>query len=938
MGDELLPGERSTWVKPVIGFKRQDQWLLLTVTSAGVTQKAFFPLFQWPSSQPSAASVAPDGFPEGGQHWKDMLGLLLPTEKRDVATQPEHTARAFQILAALGATRRLRGPKAMCETGQLSKLPAWKGTKSRVVTQSVDDWTQRGLSPRPPNQLLEFRKRVSKKEGREKSIAPHPAQARFCDIDRVEFIPDLRCDRDTPAAVAVRDWLAEVGVPAEDRTVPANPTVHQMDRFDSDPCVGRDDELATLAKALSAQARRFRIYGPAGVGKSRIAVAFALANCTSREDVWFLTFREDRAIDTSLELDNTILEKMGRPRQEREGAARESVLKALSGKDRWFVFDNCETIDQPILADLLCRKEVAAHVVVTTQDIEFPDGAPNTSGFVALPLRHFRVDVVTSSSGAYACFRSYIKRRVELFDRHESEIVSLLKLTGGMPLAIRVVAIELDETMKLDGRGDWFRRELVESAAALYRARGAPDAGIDAVVACLRWSYERLRATDPICAEILRRLAVFDSEVDEDIAREVVSGLEPMVFQELINRMNRRWDLSVTEYHGVRRLSLLPHIRLFLSGVLWGPGYRPSTEYLATVGRMLDDAVAYSRRYAIDLWVRDRGQNVVHLGRQDAFLFRAWRLANNFGTADQVLNLWRNLLAYLEMTYRWDAVREDAQKAFDRLDEADPVQRFLMRWMKINNFAFAEIRKSDLLIEAGLEACRPHLERAEKELRSVLTELKADEVAGIRWGDDAQVQGMPYSLMSYACRHLGTAVKNRWRASKVPLGTEAANQYRNEIAQIFADARCYLDRFESDPSARIVYQCSLAGVLNAEAGLLLDMTPMAEPEATSAREKALVLAGQSAELSLKVGDRWRAAHSWGLMGKILRDLRRYDECYECLKSALDTSWEVGRFDCMRSALATLIEVRPLLQVPGINAKIASYEAELRAAEVRGDLG
>jgi len=688
-----------------------------------------------------------------------------------------------------------------------------------------------------------------------------------------------------------------------------------------------------------AQAHRFRIYGPGGVGKSRIAVAFAVVNCTSREDVLFLTFREDREIATSLDLDNTILEKMGRPRQEREGAARASVLKALSGKDRWFIFDNCETINQTILVDLLCRKEVAAHVVVTTQDIEFPDGSPQSSGFVALPLRHFGVDIVTSSSGAYACFRSYIKRRhVELFDRHESEIVSLLKLTGGMPLAIRVVAIELDETMKIDGRGNWFRRELVECAAELHRARGAPDAGIDAVAACLRWSYERLRATDPTCAEILRRLAVFDSEVDEDIAREVVSGLELMVFQELINRLNRRWDLSVTEYHGVRRLSLLPHIRLFLYGVLRGPVDDPSSELPVTVSRMLDHAVAYSRRHAIDLWVRDRGQNVVSLGRQDAFLFRAWRLASDFGTADQVLNLWRNLLAYLEMTYRWDAVREDAPKAFARLDDADPVQRFLMRWMKINNFAFAEIRKSDLLIEAGLEACRPHLERAEKELRSVLTELKVDEAAGIRWGDDAQVHGMPYSLMSYACRHLGTAVKNRWRASKVPLGTEAANQYRNEIAQIFADARSYLDRFESDSSASVVYQCSLAGVLNAEAGLLLDMTPMVEPEATKAREKALVLAGQSAELSLKVGDRWRAAHSWGLMGKILRDLRRYEECYGYLASALDTSRDVGRFDCMRSALATLIEVRPFVEIPGIEGKIVSYEAELRAAEVRGDLG
>ncbi len=397
--------------------------------------------------------------------WARQFGERLRADWRDALLRAASAAAAGPALAL---TERLDAHERLAEEVQRLRLAALAGS---------------GRADAARRELAAFRATLR----RELDAAPSAAFERFA----LQQLPPL------PAADTAADGAAE----------PA------------DALIGRSDELQQ-ARQLLERTRLLTLAGLGGVGKTRLArtLQAELAPAFEAGSAW-LPLAE---LAEPREVLGLLADALGAaPAADRSGLV--PLLERLGGGRRLLVFDNAEHLLDaeaalPRLVDRLRSACPALHILVTSRvPLALADEAVLRLQGLALPAPD---DAAALSSAAARLFAAQARRRAAGFDAagEAAHVVRIARLTGGLPLALRIAA-------------GWLRwLSCAQVADELQRSLDALDAasddGVLGVRATLERSWQRLPAP---ALRALTRLAVFAGPFDPAAAREVAEAGLPLL-------------------------------------------------------------------------------------------------------------------------------------------------------------------------------------------------------------------------------------------------------------------------------------------------------------------------------------------------------------------------------------------------------------------------
>ena len=317
--------------------------------------------------------------------------------------------------------------------------------------------------------------------------------------------------------------------------------------------LGREDDLSRLTSVL-ADARLVTLWGPGGVGKTRLALEFATAIASRYRDGVRLcdlsTVRRAgevaRAVATAVQLE----ERAGRPLDEQ-------VVARLASSRLLLVLDNCEHVATTAarLIDTVLRETAEVDVIVTSRVRLLSEGEhvwPVTSLSSAAsesPAVRLFIDRAHAADPAFAPSRRDVER-----------IRQLCATLDGLPLAIELAAARVPGMSLTELLGHLDQRF---SLLAGDR-RNERHQSLSAVV---RWSYDLLTPREQ---RVFRRLAVFAGRFDLDAARAVASG-NGITEDEAVATVTRLVDCSMITVHRADETttySLLETLRAFGSALL----------------------------------------------------------------------------------------------------------------------------------------------------------------------------------------------------------------------------------------------------------------------------------------------------------------------------------------------------------------------------------
>jgi predicted ATPase/DNA-binding CsgD family transcriptional regulator len=380
-------------------------------------------------------------------------------------------------------------------------------------------------------------------------------------------------------AVADRAALAEVGVQLRrssraDTGLPAPLT----------SLVGRTDETSELAGLLDAH-RLVTLLGPAGVGKTRLAMLVATVHAEAFPDGARLA--DLAPVEPEL-VGDTLARALGVVPQ--PGWSLRDVLRDVAGATRCLLLvDNCEHLIAEvaeIVADLLAA---GGHLRVLATSRE-PLGVPGEVSYQVqpLPVPTVRASSRAATVGTYDAVRLFVDRAATaspgftLTDGNAPAVAALCQRLDGLPLAIELAASRVRSFAPNELVRHLDRRfELLSGGArtALPRQRTLRGA--------IDWSYELL---DDDERALFDRLGVFPADFDFEAARAVSEAHDPDGAA-VIALLPRLVDKSLvsTVGRGTGRYRLLETIRTYAAERLAASGAEPAarrqhaTHYLAAV-------------------------------------------------------------------------------------------------------------------------------------------------------------------------------------------------------------------------------------------------------------------------------------------------------------------------------------------------------------------
>jgi non-specific serine/threonine protein kinase len=311
------------------------------------------------------------------------------------------------------------------------------------------------------------------------------------------------------------------------------------------PFVGRDEELADLAKALPT-ARLLTITGAGGSGKTRLAceAVVRLANAYGRVGWADLSSIQDpELVPTQIA---SALQLAERP----DESPRDIVIGAICEIRTLLVLDNCEHLVDACaeIADALLRACPRLTILATSREAL---GVTSEVSWLVPPLACGEA-VQLFTDRAQATLPSF-----SLTAANTETVSEICRRLDGMPLAIELAAARVrvlspDQIAKrLD---DAFRLLTSGSRTALPRHR--------TLRATMEWSFSLLAAREQV---LLRRLAVFAGTFSLEAAEAVCAG-DPLDPEDILDGVTALVDKSLvtmTAGDGVARYRMLETVRQY---------------------------------------------------------------------------------------------------------------------------------------------------------------------------------------------------------------------------------------------------------------------------------------------------------------------------------------------------------------------------------------
>jgi predicted ATPase/DNA-binding SARP family transcriptional activator len=308
------------------------------------------------------------------------------------------------------------------------------------------------------------------------------------------------------------------------------------------PMTGRDADLAAVSQ-LCAEQRLVTLVGPAGIGKTRLAIEVAtVAGC---QDGACLV-RLEGALNAA-----AILAALAAALDVSE-RSENSVINHLLGSDLLLVLDNCEQAVDDV-AELASRLISAAPWISVLCTSQLPLGVDGETIYALAPLS--LADSVQLFARRAADHRSSFVMPEDAAPTVESVCRSL----DGLPLAIELAAART-RTMSVDEIG----RRLDDRFALLRDPTSRRPDRQRALEAAISWSYELLFPDDQ---RGLWALSCFTDGASLTGLEHVLAALEvpSEVAADVVGRLTDR-SLVTVEFPvngGTARYRLLDSIRVF---------------------------------------------------------------------------------------------------------------------------------------------------------------------------------------------------------------------------------------------------------------------------------------------------------------------------------------------------------------------------------------
>lgn len=334
--------------------------------------------------------------------------------------------------------------------------------------------------------------------------------------------------------------------------------------------VGVESTVARLRRTLT-QHRLVTLVGPGGLGKTRLAVAAALAEVGDRSTT--PDRRSDRVEFVPLAACHTpadVLDAMLLALQVdlRQADAQAALVEALDQPHALIVLDNCEQLAPGCGAMIAALAERLPRVrwLITSRRALGLDGEREFP-VPPLPLPEPRAslaELARNPAVALLIDRAQaVREGVRLDDDHAADMVRIVRLLEGVPLAIELAATRLRTLtparllQRLQARDD--------SALALLSRQG-PRSGHDprhaSMVEVIAWSWALLA---PAAQRLLAALSVFGGSFGAD-AVDALAGPGEAAPDLLLDELVQHSMLRAPDADG--RFALYEPIREFAAGTL----------------------------------------------------------------------------------------------------------------------------------------------------------------------------------------------------------------------------------------------------------------------------------------------------------------------------------------------------------------------------------
>ncbi|MDT0165785.1 tetratricopeptide repeat protein [Actinotalea sp. AC32] len=270
--------------------------------------------------------------------------------------------------------------------------------------------------------------------------------------------------------------------------------------------VGRAPDVAALAEVVTAGARLTTLTGPAGTGKTRLALAAAEAlDGRFADGVYFVSLAPVTTVDVMW---SAVADALGTPG---ESKAPPSFLEHLAPRQVLLVLDNLEQLpDAATVVRALLEASPRTQVVATSRR------PLHLSGEHEVPVRPLDEDAAVE---LYASRARLVRPGFEVTAGNRRDVVEICRRLDHLPLAVEVVAARaklLSPRATLDRLDQVLEpnRPLVDVPARQQTLRAALD-----------WSHEllpeHLRRT-------FRRLGVCEGDVDLPTVAALTGTADPL--------------------------------------------------------------------------------------------------------------------------------------------------------------------------------------------------------------------------------------------------------------------------------------------------------------------------------------------------------------------------------------------------------------------------
>jgi tetratricopeptide (TPR) repeat protein len=305
---------------------------------------------------------------------------------------------------------------------------------------------------------------------------------------------------------------------------------------------GREEELATIAAALSNDDAIVAVHGLGGVGKTSIAREYAWRNRERYSVIWWLNAQtEDAIIDGLLRLGATFVRGLEQI-ADRRAAAQRVTSAVLSGfsKPVLLIFDNLE--DEVLVR--VWRPRTGARTLVTSRNAAW------NADVTPIPLHTWGLDAAAD----------YLRRESGRGDLAETDAYSIAEALGALPLALSHAAASL-RTMRMV-TPDRYLQRIVEYLKRSPRVAEYPRS----VFATFNTAIAQAESAAPGAAAVLCFAALFAPDaIPDELFRQPADGyqdsLRPVLPDGTIAhelRSSVADDLALDEAVGaLDRLSLL---------------------------------------------------------------------------------------------------------------------------------------------------------------------------------------------------------------------------------------------------------------------------------------------------------------------------------------------------------------------------------------------